>query len=341
MTVTVPVPQSSPRRLAPFWGALRSLHRESLGFRFDYPLATVSDAGPRTSLHYYIHSDRLFFDAMQFDAQGIPVHRTRTFGPTYNPAYVSWYGLVSLERNLLGLDPAGRATCLRQVEWLVSHAERWERAGVVWPLNEKLIEGHCVLDPPWISAMVQGLAISLLIRGYRMTQQPELLALCLAATKVFELDVREGGVRTWEDGHPLYEEYPGYPLPRVLDGFLFSLLGLYDLSAETGDGRATELFRNGVDGLKHMLGFWNYRDKWSWYASREYLAPTHYNKLNAALLATVARLVDDLQLRRMALAWDPPRRTLFGKAEIRLVYFLTKNLCRLRYRTWRQGRAAT
>jgi len=323
-------------RLESFWWALRALRNEVLGFRFDYPLEVVPDAGPRESLRYYVYSGHLFFDAMELSPQGIPMHRARTFEATYNPAYVGWYGLVSLERELRGVDPTGRQAFFRQLEWLVDHAVRGNDGSVVWPLTAEFIEGRGILAPPWISAMVQGLVISLLVRGYRVTRQAHLLDLCRAGTKVFEKNVEDGGVRTVEDGHALYEEYPCYPLPRVLDGFLFSLLGLYDLWAETGDRGVSKLFADGMAGLKHTLEYWNYRSKWSWYGSHGYLCPPHYNKLNAALLGSLARLTADPVLQKYANAWDPRRLTMAGRVEIFLVFLLTKNLSRLRHRTWRR-----
>jgi len=316
------------------WWAQRALRKEVLGFRFDYPIETVAGAGPKDSLHYYVYNEDLFFDAMELDPQGIPVHRARTFGTTYNPAYVGWYGLVNLERHARGLDPS--RAFLRQVEWLVSHAVRRDDGAVVWPYTAVFEEGRCLLEPPWICAMAQGLAMSLLVRGYRVTGRAELLDLSHAATRVFEKSLEDGGVRTLENGYALYEEYPGYPLPRVLDGFLFSLLGLYDLAVQSGDRQVRQLFDEGVAGLRHTLERWNYRNKWSWYGSHGYLCAPHYNKLNAALLASIARVTGDPTLRRYAESWDPRRLTPAGRLEVFLVFLFTKNLSRLRHRTWRR-----
>jgi D-glucuronyl C5-epimerase C-terminus. len=90
--------------------------------------------------------------------------------------------------------------------------------------------------------MYQGVVISTLIRGYRINGDQALLDLSKRATIVFSQDIEKGGVRTYEKGGTLYEEYPAYPLPRVLDGFLFSLLGLYDLAIETGSPDIRRLF---------------------------------------------------------------------------------------------------
>jgi hypothetical protein len=324
-------PPRLPRPIQLLWWGGRAIWHELLGFRFDYPIEVVSAAGSRESLHYYVYSERLFFDAMDLDPQGIPLQRSRIFGETYNPAYVAWYGLMNLERSLRGVDPAGRGALLKQVDWLVAHGLRHEDGSVVWPLTIDWQEGDCSFKAPWISAMAQGLAMSALVRGYRMTGRQHLLDLCHRATRVFERNVEGGGVRTLERGHVLYEEYPGIPLPRVLDGFLFSLLGLYDLSVQTGDSKVVQLFADGFDGLKHMLEFWNYRDKWSWYGSHGYLSPPQYNKLNGALLTSLGRLADDPIVGRYAELWDPRQLTALGRVEVFLVFLFTKNRVRLKH----------
>ena len=237
---------------------------------------------------------------------------------------------MSLERYLRGLDPAGCQTFLRQVEWLVANGIRRDDGALVWSYARDWQEGACLLRAPWICAMAQGLAISALVRGNRITGQESLLEIAHAATRVFEKNVEEGGVRTFEDGHTLYEEYPGYPLPRVLDGFLFSLLGLYDLAVHTADSAVFDLFAAGVDGLKHTLPFWDYRGIWSWYGSHGFLCPPHYNKLNGALLSVVGRLSGEPALEYYAQRWDPRRLTALGRAEIFVMFLLTKNRSRLR-----------
>ena len=137
-------------------------------------------------------------------------------------------------------------------------------------------------------------------------------------------------MRTSEGRGALYEEYPAYPLPRVLDGFLFSLLGLYDLAVETGSSDIRRLFDDGIEGLKGALPFWNYRNKWSWYGSHGYLCPPHYHKLNAILLSVLGRLTGDAALQRLATLWDTKQRTFVDKIEIFLMFAFTKNLARLK-----------
>ena len=130
-----------------------------------------------------------------------------------------------------------------------------------------------ILRAPWVSAHAQGLAISALVRGWRVTRRENLLRLLTRSAAIFALDVEDRGVRTCVDGHIFYTEVPGGPSPGILDGFMTSLLGLYDLAAETGDPTIRSLFDRGVEGLRYMFANWDYRNRWSWYGRREYLVP--------------------------------------------------------------------
>lgn len=310
--------------------ALRALKQEIFGFRFDYPVDVIEKAGTSDSFHYYLWHPSLFLDNLDFDQNEVPRKRYRAQGSQYNPLFIAWWGLSNLEQYLESHDKEYLRKFLIQVTWLKAQAVHREDGAVVWPCFFDWQEGLCKLTAPWISAMYQGVVISTLVRGYRINGDRELLELSKRAAIVFSQDIEKGGVRTSEGGGSLYEEYPAYPLPRVLDGFLFSLLGLYDLAIETGSPDIRRLFDEGIEGLKGALPFWNYRNKWSWYGSHGYLCPPHYHKLNAILLSILGRLTGDAALQRFAILWATKQRTLVDKIEIFLMFAFTKNLARLK-----------
>ena len=310
--------------------AVRALKQELFGFRLTYPLEVIEKAGAADGLHYYLWNPTLFLDNLVFDEEEVPRKRYRAQGLQYNPLFIAWWGLSNLHQYLVTQDYEYCRKFLVQVQWLKKNAVHRPDGSVVWPCYFDWQEGLCKLASPWISAMYQGVVISTLVRAYRMDRDEELLELCKKATLVFTQSVEDGGVKTLEGGGSLYEEYPAYPLPRVLDGYLFSLLGLYDLWVETESSEIRGLFEDGIQGLKGSVEFWNYRNKWSWYGSHGYLCPPHYHQLNATLLAILGRLTGDEALQRYAQLWDTNKRTLVDKVEIFFMFIVTKNLARLK-----------
>lgn len=316
----------------------RSLGREAIGFRIDYSLEIVPGAEQPDSLRYYIYSDRLFLDDLVFDSRGVPLKRYRLLGPQYNPLYVAWWGLHHLE--LAARTHADRHLDVFrvQVDWLCDNAVERDDGAVTWPVNFNWHEGHASLRVPWISAMYQGVVISALVRGFRLTGDAKLLDLALAGSRVFSLDVGARGVRSHENRQVLYEEYPAFPLPRILDGFLFSLLGLYDLYAQTSHDGIRKLFADGVEGLTDHLWWWDYRGKWSWYGSHGYLCPPHYHALNRALLLILSRLTGEAVLSQQAQQWAPETLSWPDKIEVYTLFVITKNWARLRLPNEKGGR---
>ncbi|HEV2715180.1 MAG TPA: D-glucuronyl C5-epimerase family protein, partial [Terriglobales bacterium] len=269
--------------------AALAMREEVLGFRFEYPLEIVPQAGPKESLEYYLYSDRLSWGVMRLDSAGIPRVWGRVTGAVYRPAFVAWWGLVNLGHYLRRGDPASMDVFLNQLNWLERSAVQRADSAMVWPMNFDCQEGRTLLKAPWLSCNAQGLVISALVRGHRLTRRPDLLRILEGTAKIFQLDVQQNGVRVLVDGHVFYTEIPGGASPGILDGFMTSLLGLYDLFVETGDPAVERLFREGVEGLKYLLPKWDHHKKWSWYGAHAYLSPPSYHCLNRVLLAVLGR----------------------------------------------------
>ncbi|XP_041875812.1 D-glucuronyl C5-epimerase [Corvus kubaryi] len=139
--------------------------------------------------------------------------------------------------------------------WLLRNQD--ERGG--WPImvTRKLGEGFKSLDPGWYSAMAQGQAMSTLVRAYLLTKEPAFLGAALRATAPFKLPAEQHGVKAvFMDRHDWYEEYPTSPSSFVLNGFMYALIGLYDLKETAGEKLGREarlLYERGMASLKAML----------------------------------------------------------------------------------------
>ncbi|HZQ51648.1 MAG TPA: D-glucuronyl C5-epimerase family protein [Bryobacteraceae bacterium] len=319
--------------------ASRTLKQEILGFDFNYPLEIDSAAGPRDSLRYYLYSDKLSWETLRMDSAGIPRAWVRVTGTNYWPGFIAWYALVQLGHYLRGKGAQHLDSFLKQIDWLENHAVLRGDGAVVWPMNFDNPENEVLLRAPWISSHAQGLAISAVLRGWRVTKRPHLRELLEKAWLPFDLDVSQGGIRARVNGASFYTEVPGGAVPGILDGFMTSLLGLYDLYTEFEDEEVGRLLRAGIAGLKQLLPYWNYRQKWSWYGARQYLCSPAYHCLNRLLLATLGALTGDLEFKQCAERWNPANRSFLERTEIYLGFVITKNLARIRHRTWLQKTA--
>ncbi|XP_053319567.1 D-glucuronyl C5-epimerase [Spea bombifrons] len=128
-----------------------------------------------------------------------------------------------------------------------------------WPImvTRKLGEGFRALEPGWYSAMAQGQAISTLVRAYLLTKEQKYLDSALRATAPFKLPSEKHGVKAvFMNKYDWYEEYPTTPSSFVLNGFIYSLIGLYDLKETAGEKlgkEARQLFEKGMESLRAML----------------------------------------------------------------------------------------
>ncbi|XP_043083237.1 glucuronic acid epimerase a [Puntigrus tetrazona] len=140
-------------------------------------------------------------------------------------------------------------------DWLLHNQD--EHGG--WPIKvtRKLGEGFKSLEPGWYSAMAQGQAMSTLVRAYLVTHNPAYLGAAIRATSPFKRTSEYGGVKaTFMNKYDWYEEYPTTPSSFVLNGFIYSLIGLYDVAETAGNKLGREagiLFSQGLESLKAML----------------------------------------------------------------------------------------
>lgn len=142
-------------------------------------------------------------------------------------------------------------------EWFVRNQDP-ETGG--WPIfvKRKLASRFQDLQPGWYSAMGQGHAISVLARAYHHSGGDlKYLKTALNGLKPFRIPSEKGGVLAkFLDKFSWYEEYPTRPASFVLNGFIYSLLGLYDLKTimPLGEGEeARSLYDEGMASLKNML----------------------------------------------------------------------------------------
>jgi D-glucuronyl C5-epimerase C-terminus len=118
-------------------------------------------------------------------------------------------------------------------------------------------------SPPWTSGLSQGTAIQALTRAWTRLKEPAYLTAAQQALGVFEQPPPQG-VRVDTPAGALYAEYTYAPSDRILNGFIQSLVGLYEYTALTKDPLGAKLFEAGDAEARAIVPLYN-TGAWSLY----------------------------------------------------------------------------
>lgn len=148
-------------------------------------------------------------------------------------------------------------------DWLLSNQD--DHGGWPIPVERKFSSVQMGnLAPGWYSAMAQGQALSVLTRAYHATKDERYLRAAVGATQLFGvLSEKNGVLAKFMDKYLWYEEYPTVPSSFVLNGFIYSLIGLYDMKMacegeeEERGSKAAFLYEEGMKSLKTLLPFFD------------------------------------------------------------------------------------
>lgn len=239
-------------------------------------------------------------NGLVLDARGIPKVRYR-FGTYYNPTVVARYGLAVVSA-YISSDRFQTARNLERVraiaEWLVANQDR--RGRWLFGFNLELRAIGTRVNAPWVSAMAQGVAMSFLTRAYRVTRDARYLAAAARALAPFARSTRSGGVVADFAGRPWYEEYPSVVPSHVLNGFMFSLVGLYDECR--WQRRACGLFNVGMHSLRLRIARFD-RGRGSYYYPGRIPVGRDYHRLHVSLLTALTSVRRVPSLNRVRRRW--------------------------------------
>jgi hypothetical protein len=168
----------------------------------------------------------------------------------YNPITIGLQGLRYYQEHKKTHDNDLFTKYLAHSDWLVENISQ----DGSWYINLDKYLGKYTLNSPWNSAMSQGLGISLLTRSFIDTGNTKYIIAARRALQPFTKYINQGGVTSQNTFGNFYEEYPLPEQPtHVLNGFIYSLFGLYDLYIVDNNSQAKELFDTGIDTLKVVL----------------------------------------------------------------------------------------
>ena len=241
------------------------------------------------------------------DDKGIPLfdlkHVRLKGKPVYHPTAIIQYGLAHHTLFEAG-DIAAEEVFLKVSGWLEENATVEPKGRfIVWNYSHRLLAPQVL--PPWISGMAQGQALSLLIRAYQRTHSTLTADVLRKAALSFIYEIDDGGVlsRT-AGGNSFIEEYAFKPAIHVLNGCMYSLIGLREFLQVFPNPQLQDVMLSCVRGIEEVLPFYDL-GWWSRYSVgfRWNLATFHYHRVHIKLLNYLGEEFDSLVFRNYAKKW--------------------------------------
>ena len=243
-----------------------------------------------------------------FDNKGIPLLDYKgKVGKQYNPIAIAQYGLGHYNIYKRTANAKYYDIFLKQADWLVEHSEINPKGLYVWNHHFDW-EYRDTLKAPWYSALSQGQGISVLVRAFKETQQKEYLDAAEKAFESFRYETFEGGVKhTDESGFIWFEETIVNPPTHILNGFLWSIWGVYDYYLLTKEKIAKDLFEKSIETLKENLnsydiGFWSLYELSG--TKLKMIASSFYHSLHIVQLKVMYKLTKEILFNNYADRWS-------------------------------------
>jgi len=198
----------------------------------------------------------------KFDANGVPLVK---FNDKfyYNPVSICQYALSQHGKLLNGEDT--KQSIINCANFIASFLK--EDGSLRYDIDYYHYQS---LGLGWTSSMAQGQALSLFARAYTLTKDPKYIQAGNKALSYLLKPVSAGGVMdTLESLDPslknyvFFQEYVTTPATYTLNGFIYTLVGLYDWSClPTGvntekSNLAGQYFNGGVSTLKVVLPYYD------------------------------------------------------------------------------------
>lgn len=215
----------------------------------------------------------------EFDENGVPVVSIRKLGAKYyNPVRVAVAAGEYLRQWETTKNDLWRRQFMACVDSLVENLRTRRDGEVVYGVWEYEYPFSYDLEPPWVSALAQGMGAEILCKAFEVSGGQRYKEAAGRALDALYVEVKDGGV-TYKDSDSewWYEEFvgKGAKVSRALNGMMYALLSIHEYSTDCSDGRTRVLWSKGLQCLKSRLmtydaGWWTYYDALGTIASKSY-----------------------------------------------------------------------
>ena len=224
------------------------------------------------------------------DEDGLPFNVTSDGKHVKMPISIIQYGLGACERWYLEQGEDYKDTIKRVAEYLCDSQNKdgsWD-AFIALDINDKR------------SSMVQAEATAFLLRAGLILRKDKYNEVAKKAIELMIKSVKDGGTTIYEGENVLFCEFVGKPI--VLNGWIYSLLGLYDYWIYSQREDIREIIKNSKNTLLQMLDKFD-TGYWSLYNVDGDIASPFYHELHIKQLEVLYRLFDEILFKDKRDKW--------------------------------------
>lgn len=240
--------------------------------------------------YYNNFTEKLLKPGALLDETGLVYNLTNEGKHIYFSIAIFQYGLGAYDLYLITGQEKYWQLFMRAVDWAMQCQQpngAWDTFSVVGMAN------------PY-SAMAQGEGASLLARAYVATGEAEYLRAAKQAVDFMCLSVTDGGCAEYVDETVRFKEYIDGPV--VLNGWIFSIWGIYDYCKASNDSAYLSLVQQAVHSLAEDISAFD-GGYWSKYDRGRKMASPFYHQLHISQLRVMYTLFDESVFLEYADKW--------------------------------------
>lgn len=228
----------------------------------------------------------------------VPKYRVDTGDEVYFSIGIFQYGLASYDLFLATREEQYKNKLLACANWALENQQE-DGAWNTFPFENP--------EHPY-SSMAQGEGISMLIRAHIVTGDDTYINAANKAKDFMIKPISEGGTTEYRGDEVYFYEYTYEPL--ILNGWIFSLWGLYDYFKHTSDEKVGLLLNKSLDTLKRKLPSFDIK-YWSNYDDGKRICSPFYHRLHIAQLQVMYDLFGDPIYKEYADVWEAYTRSFW------------------------------
>lgn len=214
-------------------------------------------------------TEKVLKDSVSLEKQQLPMTTDESGKPVVFPVTIFQYGLGAWDLFLQTGETKYADQFMRSAQWALDNqleSGAWSNFYFVYP------------DNPY-GAMCQGEGASVLLRAYSRTKEEKYLLAAKKAVDFMLSPLADGGTTCYDHDRLVLMEYTH--LPAVLNGWVFALFGLYDMTVVSPEERYQQALKKTVDSLMEMMPCFD-NGYWSMYDERKIISSPFYHDLHIA-----------------------------------------------------------